>query len=86
MLVSVHKLIFFLLFWLGGIITANAQIFTLQQCIDTAQVNNNNLKMGRNSIVIGKEKYKEAKAGLIPKVTANADYKYFAKPNNSVPL
>ncbi len=78
MLVSVHKLNFFLLFWLGGIITANAQVFTLQQCIDTAQVNNNNLKMGRNSIVIGKEKYKEAKAGLIPKVTANADYKYFA--------
>lgn len=78
MLVSVHKLNFFLPFWLGGITAANAQVFSLQQCIDTAQVNNNNLKMGRNSIVIGEEKYKETKAGLIPKITANADYKYFA--------
>lgn len=78
MLVSVHKLYFFLLFWISGITVVNAQVFTLQQCIDTAQVNNNNLKIGRNSILIGEERYKEARAGLIPRLSANADYKYFA--------
>jgi len=78
MLVSVHKLYFFLLFGISGITVANAQVLTLQQCIDTAQVNNNNLKIGRNSIEIGEERYKEARAGLIPRISANADYKYFA--------
>lgn len=78
MLVSVHKLYFFLLFSISGISVANAQVLTLQQCIDSAQVNNNNLKIGRNSILIGEERYKEARAGLIPRLSANADYKYFS--------
>lgn len=87
MLVSVHKLYFFLLIWISGISVANAQVFTLQQCIDTAQVNNNNLKIGRNSISIGEERYKEARAGLIPRLSANADYKYFADlPYQLLPL
>ena len=29
-------------------------------------------------MAIGEQREKEAKANLIPKVTANADYKYFA--------
>ena len=87
MLVSVHKQYLFLLFWISGLTVANAQILTLQQCIDTAQVNNYNLKIGRNSISIGDEKYKEARAGLIPRVSANADYKYFADlPYQLLPL
>jgi hypothetical protein len=49
----------------------------LQQCIDTAQVHNKNLQMSRNNMAIGEQREKEAKANLIPKVTANADYKYF---------
>jgi outer membrane protein TolC len=87
MLVSVHKLYLFLLFWISGLAVANAQILTLKQCIDTAQVNNNNLKIGRNFISIGDERYKEAKAGLIPRISANADYKYFADlPYQLLPL
>lgn len=57
--------------------TGQAQIWSLQQCIDTAQVYNKNLQMSRNSIEIGNEKEKEAKANLIPKISLNADYKYF---------
>jgi OMF family outer membrane factor len=87
MLVSVHKLYLFLLFWISGLAVANAQILTLKQCIDTAQVNNNNLKIGRNFISIGDERYKEAKAGLIPRISVNADYKYFADlPYQLLPL
>lgn len=87
MLVSVHKLYLFLLFWISGLVVANAQILTLKQCIDTAQVNNNNLKIGRNFISIGDERYKEAKSGLIPRISANADYKYFADlPYQLLPL
>jgi len=54
-----------------------SQTWSLQQCIDTAQVYNKNLQMSRNSIEIGIEKEKEAKANLIPKISLNADYKYF---------
>lgn len=87
MLVSVHKLYLYLLFWMSGITVANAQVFTLQQCIDTAQVNNNNLKIGRNSVSIGEERYKEAKTTLLPRLSANADYKYFADlPYQLLPL
>jgi OMF family outer membrane factor len=55
----------------------NGQSWSLQQCIDTALVYNKNLQMGRNQIVISEEKQKEAKAGLLPKVNLNADYRYF---------
>lgn len=77
-LVNIHTQTLFLLFFLIGIYTAQAQVWTLQQCIDTAQVHNKNLQMSRNNIAIGEQKSKEAKANLIPKVTANADYKYYS--------
>lgn len=77
-LVNIHTQTLFLLFFLIGIYTAQAQVWTLQQCIDTAQVHNKNLQMSRNNITIGEQKSKEAKANLIPKVTANADYKYYS--------
>jgi OMF family outer membrane factor len=57
--------------------TGQAQTWSLQQCIDTAQVYNKNLQMSKNNIEIGNEKEKEAKANLIPKISLNADYKYF---------
>ena len=85
-LVNIHKHMF-LLFFLTGIYTAQAQVWTLQQCIDTAQVHNKNLQMSRNNIAIGEQREKEAKANLIPKVTANADYKYFTNlPYQLMPL
>lgn len=86
-LVSIHKQAFLLPFLLIGIYTVQAQIWTLQQCIDTAQIHNKNLQMGRNNVFIGEQKAKEAKANLIPKVTANADYKYFTNlPYQFLPL
>jgi OMF family outer membrane factor len=76
-----------MLLFLIGFETAQAQVWSLQQCIDTAQVYNKNLAMGRNNMSIAKEKEKETKANLIPKITANADYKYFSNlPYQLLPL
>ncbi len=86
-LVSIHKQTIFLLFFLIGLHAAQAQVWTMQQCIDTAQVLNKNLQMSRNNIAIGEQKEKEAKANLIPKVTANTDYRYyFNLPYQLMPL
>lgn len=76
-LVNIHKLLA-LLFWLAAALPSpQAQVWTLGQCIDTALVYNQNLQAGRNAIELSGQKYREARAGLIPKVTVNADYKYF---------
>jgi OMF family outer membrane factor len=86
-LVNIHKQTIILLFFLTGFHTAQAQSWTLQQCIDTAQVYNKNLQMSRNNIAIGEQKQKEAIANLIPKVTANTDYRYFTNlPYQFLPL
>ncbi|MBK7805453.1 MAG: TolC family protein [Saprospiraceae bacterium] len=87
MLVSIHRHILIMLLFLIGFETAQAQVWSLQQCIDTAQVYNKNLAMGRNNMSIAKEKEKETKANLIPKITANVDYKYFSNlPYQLLPL
>lgn len=86
-LVSIHKLYLVLLVAVIGFQSANAQVWSLQQCIDTAQVYNRNLQMSRNNISISAQKQKEAKANLIPKVTVNAEYKYFTNlPYQLMPL
>lgn len=86
-LVNIHKQFIMLLFTTIAFQSAQAQAWSLQQCIDTALVQNKNLQMGRNNISIGEQKSKEAKANLIPKVTANADYKYFTNlPYQLMPL
>ncbi|MDY0102056.1 MAG: TolC family protein [Lentimicrobium sp.] len=78
MLVNIHslKVIFIttaLIFSTG----ANAQNWSLQQCIDSARLHNKNLQISRNSMEIGEERQQEANANLIPKINLNADYKYF---------
>jgi len=60
-----------------GTFTSKAQVWTIEQCLDTAQLYNINLQINRNNLMIGLEKEKEAKANLIPKLTANADYRYY---------
>lgn len=77
-LVNIHslKVIFIttaLIFSTG----ANAQNWSLQQCIDSARLHNKNLQISRNSMKIGEERQQEANANLIPKINLNADYKYF---------
>lgn len=86
-LVNIHKLSAFL-FWLAAALPSpQAQVWTLGQCIDTALVYNQNLQAGRNAIELSEQKHREAKAGLIPKITANADYKYFTDlPYQLMPL
>jgi OMF family outer membrane factor len=57
--------------------SVQAQVWTLQQCLDSARQHNKNLLIARNNIEIGQQKMQEAKANLIPKLTVNADYRYY---------
>ena len=78
MLVNIHffKQTTFSLFLLVGILVSQplkAQVWTLKQCLDTAQQYNKNLLVSRNNVLIGQEKEQEARASLIPKVSLNAN-------------
>ncbi len=86
-LVSIHIRYLILMLLVFGFHTSNAQIWTLELVIETARVHNKNLQISRNTIAISEQKNKEAKANLIPKITANADYKYFIDlPYQLMPL
>jgi len=68
-------------------ILGQAQTWSLQQCIDTAQVHNKSLQISRNNMAIGEQKQKEAISNLIPKVNVVGDYKYFTDlPTQLMPL
>lgn len=85
-LVSIHKLVLLTILTMA-LTQSNAQEWSLKQCIDTAQVHNASLQIDRNSIALSEQKHKEAKANLIPKVTANGDYRYFTNlPYQLLPL
>ncbi len=88
MLVNTHKLKSALFVAMAIMVfPLQAQQWSLQQCIDTAQVNNKLLQMSENSVSIGEQRHKETVAGLIPKVTINGDYKYyFDLPYQLMPL
>ncbi|MCZ2355914.1 MAG: TolC family protein [Bacteroidia bacterium] len=87
MLVNTHKLIFILLMIFGWNTGQAQEVWTLKQCIDTAQVYNKTLQINRNNIIISEQRKKEAQANLIPKVIANADYKYFMElPTQLMPM
>lgn len=78
-LVNIHRLIliFIILIIMVQTTPVYTQIWTLQQCIDTAMVYNKNLQISENNFELGEQKHKEAMANLIPKVNAVADYKYY---------
>ncbi|WP_299704141.1 TolC family protein [uncultured Pontibacter sp.] len=88
MLVNVHKHNIFLLLLVAALaFPAKAQVWTLQQSIDTAMVNNRNLQIGRNTTAISQYKHQEARANLIPKLHANADYRYYTNlPYQLMPM
>ncbi len=87
MLVNTHKLLIIPLIFIGWNTVQAQEVWTLKQCIDTAQVYNKTLQINRNHISISEQREKEAKANLIPKVTANADYKYFMElPTQLMPM
>jgi len=86
-LANTHKQYLVLLVLLAMFQTTQAQIWTLQQCIDSAQVYNKNLQISRNNLLIGQQREKETRANLLPKVSVNADYKYFTNlPYQLLPL
>lgn len=87
MLVNARKQTLTLLLLFGWTTIQAQEVWTLQQCIDTAQVHNKTLKIDQNNISISKQREKEAKANLIPKITANGDYKYFMElPTQLMPM
>ena len=66
---------------------AQAQVLPLQQCIDTAMLYNKNLQIQRNHVDISNQKREEIKGNLLPKVSVNADYKYFTNlPYQLMPM
>ena len=67
-LVNIHKPCLVLLLIVIGFQSAQAQVWSLQQCIDTAQVYNKKLQVNRNDIAIGEQREKEAKANLNPQL------------------
>lgn len=86
-LVNINKQILLALFFIAVSYKTQAQVWTLQQCIDTAQFHNKNLQMLRNNMSASEQKQGEAKANLIPKVTINADYRYYTDlPYQLMPL
>ncbi|MBX3257131.1 MAG: TolC family protein [Chitinophagaceae bacterium] len=87
MLVNAHKLFIIPLMFIGWNTVQAQETWTMKQCIDTAQVHNKTLQINRNNISISEQQKKEAKANLIPKVAANADYKYFMElPTQLMPM
>lgn len=85
-LVSIYKRSLLLILLAFASWGANAQQWSLEQCIDTAQVHNKNLQMSRNSMLILEQKEKEAKANLLPKLALNADYRYYTdQPTQLLP-
>ncbi|NUN09149.1 MAG: TolC family protein [Ignavibacteriaceae bacterium] len=88
-LVNTHILLFFLL--LPGLseytLRAQEKQWTLQECIDSAKSLNKNIIVHRNNISLAEERYKEAIANLLPKISFNAEYKYFPNlPYQLMPL
>lgn len=54
-----------------------AQTLSLAQCIDTALLYNRNIKLSQRDIYIAKEKYRETRSNLFPKLNGVADYRYY---------
>jgi len=79
MLVNTHtlKTIFIITFLWIFAQPLQAQVWTLQQCIDTAQVYNKSLQIQKNNVEIGNQKQEEVRGSLLPKVNVNADYRYY---------
>lgn len=54
-----------------------AQIWDLQQCVDTAMLYNRNIKLAQQDGLIAGKKNLEAKSSLLPKIIGFADYRYY---------
>jgi outer membrane protein TolC len=81
MLVNTHilKLLWLGIFFLSLQAQAQVKTWGLQECIDTAMVQNTTLRIAKNEQDIALLKKQEAKAQLLPKVFFQGDYKYFTE-------
>lgn len=88
MLVNIHILTFVLTaltFHTAG--SQTPQVWTLEQCLDTARAHNKNILISGNNLSISEARVKEARAGLMPKVNINADYRYYTNlPYQLMPM
>jgi outer membrane protein TolC len=87
-LVSIHKLVtVVIMISLFTSIGVAQKIWTIEQCIDTAKVNNKQLTISARNIDAASENKAASRAQLIPKLMVNADYKYFTNlPYQLMPL
>lgn len=88
MLVSIHKH-YYVLFFLFMVLVqqVSAREWTLEECIDSAMVNNKRLKMAKNNVDLNDQRNKEALANYLPKLNFNSDYKYYIEqPTQLVPM
>lgn len=84
---TLKKLVFANLVILFTMNLSHSQTWELQECIDTALANNKKLEIERNNVRIIEQRNKEVKANLIPKITANGEYKYYIDlPYQLMPL
>ncbi len=89
MSVNINRLLIltFIVFFLVEYAHSQSQVWSLQQCIDSAKVYNKSLKISENTIELSEQKRQESIAGLIPKISAVADYKYYIdQPYNLIPM
>jgi len=70
-------------FWLGvalllpSLAPAYAQVMSLQQCIDSAMVNERRIRMAETDMRIADERTGELRGALLPKLRGVVDYKYY---------
>lgn len=77
MLVNTHKqiLLVILILLIGW--SAQAQEWTLNQCLDSAIRYNRSLELAKNQVVASSLKYEESRSQLLPKLMVSGDYRYF---------
>ena len=76
-LVSAHKLLFSMLFVLNLSFLQAQEVWTLQQCIDSAEVHNKRLRINALEMESSLQQENVVKGYRMPKLNLNADYKYF---------
>jgi OMF family outer membrane factor len=59
--------------------SAKAQVWTLDQSLDSALQYNRSLEMAKNQVLAASLKQDESKSQLLPKLMASGDYRYFTE-------
>ncbi|MGM0946712.1 MAG: TolC family protein [Bacteroidota bacterium] len=78
-LVNIHKQIGLLLFFALQSSYSQAQVWSLQTCVDSALSHNKSLQMVQNEFELAEYRSQETKAALLPKVFFQGDYRYFSE-------